>query len=333
MGDMSSNPIIGHIAEAVCRRFIDLKQSTGRHELVVAFENTQVLFDMEQHCLLRARNNQQEYLPTVGSFAVTDGELYQLAAYGTCVVLHALKNLFKVNPPGTDYDLAGLREHVAKMHPEGVADDAVALGLYLAQDCGVFGAWKPSDDGMSVESFRIAESVVTIREPERMWEDRKRGALSVGTPQAAQLDSVVLPKRPPDMEGIWPLLHPQIAEIAVPRFHAGHYADAVEASLKCISEQVRSRTRIDEDGQALMNGAFSPNAPKLILGDLTTQTGRSMQQGYMQMFAGAMTGVRNPKAHGNIQIDATRCVHLLFLASLLAHKLDEAIDAVQPVIP
>jgi uncharacterized protein (TIGR02391 family) len=333
MSEMSPNPIIARIADVVCRRFINLKQPTSRHELVVAFENTQVFFEMEQHCLLRARNNQQEYLPTAGSFAVIDGELHQLAAYGTCVVLHALKNLFKVNPPGTDYDLAALREHVAKMYPDGVADDAVALGLYLAQDFGVFGGWKPSDDGMSVDNFRIEESVVTVGDPERAWENRTRGSLSVGTPQAAELDVFALPEFSPDLEELWRLLHPQIAKIAVPRFHAGHYADAVEASLKCISEQVRSRTHIDEDGQSLMNGAFSPNAPKLILGDLTTQTGRSMQQGYMQIFAGAMTGIRNPKAHGNIRIDAIRCIHFLFLASLLAHKLDEATDAVSAAIP
>jgi hypothetical protein len=49
-----------------------------------------------------------------------------------------------------------------------------------------------------------------------------------------------------------------------------------------------------------------------------------MQQGYMQIFAGSMTGIRNPKAHENISIDSVRAVHFLFLASLLMAKLDEA---------
>jgi len=43
----------------------------------------------------------------------------------------------------------------------------------------------------------------------------------------------------------------------------------------------------------------------------------------MQIFAGAMTGIRNPKAHANIVIDRNRAIHLLFLASLLFFKLDE----------
>lgn len=37
-----------------------------------------------------------------------------------------------------------------------------------------------------------------------------------------------------------------------------------------------------------------------------------------------MIGIRKPKAHEKIEIDANRAMHFLFLASLLLHKLDEA---------
>jgi uncharacterized protein (TIGR02391 family) len=73
-----------------------------------------------------------------------------------------------------------------------------------------------------------------------------------------------------------------------------------------------------------MYRTFSPNQPILKLGDLSTTTGKDMQQGFMQIFAGAMTGVRNPKAHANIAIDPRRAVHFLFLASLLMFKIDES---------
>jgi hypothetical protein len=43
----------------------------------------------------------------------------------------------------------------------------------------------------------------------------------------------------------------------------------------------------------------------------------------MQIFAGAMTGIRNPKAHANIIIDSNRAIHFLFLASLLMYVIDE----------
>jgi uncharacterized protein (TIGR02391 family) len=77
------------------------------------------------------------------------------------------------------------------------------------------------------------------------------------------------------------------------------------------------------DGADLMQRAFSPNAPVIRLADLSIEDGRNIQQGYMQLFAGSMTGVRNPKAHSNIVIDAPRAIHLLHLASLLHFVFDE----------
>jgi hypothetical protein len=43
----------------------------------------------------------------------------------------------------------------------------------------------------------------------------------------------------------------------------------------------------------------------------------------LQIFARAMTGIRNPKARANAAIDAPRTLHFLFLASLLLFKIDE----------
>ena len=70
---------------------------------------------------------------------------------------------------------------------------------------------------------------------------------------------------------------------------------------------------------------FRPDKPVIALDDLSTQTGRSIQIGYQQIFSGAMMGIRNPKAHSNVQIDAARSLHFIFLASLLMSKIDEAV--------
>jgi uncharacterized protein (TIGR02391 family) len=125
----------------------------------------------------------------------------------------------------------------------------------------------------------------------------------------------------------WATLHPKVVEIARPRFESGHFADAVEAALKELNAVVkrlyREKTGEDRDGVDLMHAAFSPKKPAILLGDLDTETGRSMQQGYMEIFAGAIAGIRNPKAHENIEIDDVRAIHHLFVASLLFSKIDE----------
>lgn len=91
-----------------------------------------------------------------------------------------------------------------------------------------------------------------------------------------------------------------------------------------VKDIVKQKTNEEYDGARLMNKAFTPNNPIVVLGDLSTQTGKDLQIGYMQIFSGAMTGVRNPKAHDNIVIDRKRAIHFLFLASLLMSKIDDS---------
>jgi uncharacterized protein (TIGR02391 family) len=130
-------------------------------------------------------------------------------------------------------------------------------------------------------------------------------------------------------DAFWSMLHPKVVDVAKSRFDSGHYADAAEAAFKEINDVVRTlvkaQTGKENDGAPLMQCAFSVHNPVLRLADLGDETGRNIQQGYMQIFSGAMTGIRNPKTHSNITIDSTRCIHFLFLASLLLFKLDERI--------
>jgi uncharacterized protein (TIGR02391 family) len=125
----------------------------------------------------------------------------------------------------------------------------------------------------------------------------------------------------------WQLIHPIVHDVARKRFEAGHFADSVEAAFKEINSiikvEVRSLTGKEDDGATLMTTAFSANSPIIKLDDLGTGDGKNIQTGFMQLFSGSMTGIRNPKAHGNIVIDQARAIHFLFLASLLMNKFDE----------
>ena len=87
----------------------------------------------------------------------------------------------------------------------------------------------------------------------------------------------------------------------------------------------RESEQREADGAGLMTSAFSPGNPIIRLTPLESDTDRNIQQGYMQIFAGAMAGIRNPKAHGNLNPDARKALHLISLASLLMCKVDERI--------
>jgi len=125
----------------------------------------------------------------------------------------------------------------------------------------------------------------------------------------------------------WQLIHPEICNMSKNRFEDKYYADAVETALKHINKRVKdivkNETGKELDGSKLMQFAFSVDKPVIKLNNLSNETERNIQNGYQQIFAGTMTGIRNPKAHDNLSITKENAIHLIFLASLLMYKLDK----------
>lgn len=58
--------------------------------------------------------------------------------------------------------------------------------------------------------------------------------------------------------------------------------------------------------------------------DLTTESGRNIQSGFSQILSGAMTGIRNPKAHANIDNDIDETLRLLCFCGELMDKIEKA---------
>jgi uncharacterized protein (TIGR02391 family) len=119
-------------------------------------------------------------------------------------------------------------------------------------------------------------------------------------------------------------LHPEIARAASKRYLDGHYADAVEASVKALNGLVRMRSGLEHDGSSLMERAFNPTSPVLKFNQLADQSDRDEQKGFMMMFSGAVAGLRNPRAHKFIQDDPERALEFIAYVSLLAKLLDGA---------
>ena len=69
----------------------------------------------------------------------------------------------------------------------------------------------------------------------------------------------------------------------------------------------------ERDGSSLMNFIFSENNQILKFEDTSTESGLNVQKGYMQIFSGAMTGIRNPKAHENQTISKDAAIKRLIL--------------------
>jgi len=127
----------------------------------------------------------------------------------------------------------------------------------------------------------------------------------------------------------WDYIHPAIIAVSKSKLIDGYYSDAVESALKEVNSRVKKlykKIRNEErDGQDLMRKAFSAGNPALIFEGLDNESGRNVQEGYSNIFAGAIQAIRNPKAHENTNISRDEAVKRLVFAGLLMDKIDEAI--------
>lgn len=121
------------------------------------------------------------------------------------------------------------------------------------------------------------------------------------------------------------LLHPTVIASSWLQFEAHQYRDAVLNAFVAIGDLIRSRTGLPQDGKQLIEQAFSLGSPKLLLGNLATESGKNEQLGFLAMMVGAYTAIRNPKAHSlEHDLDVHKTIHYLFLASLLSRRIADA---------
>lgn len=86
----------------------------------------------------------------------------------------------------------------------------------------------------------------------------------------------------------WKLIDKNIIAVSKRLFDGGHYADSVLAAFKEVNNKikhiVKGKTGSELDGKNLMLTAFSVNKPIIFFDDLSTQTGKDIQEGYMHIF-------------------------------------------------
>lgn len=120
-------------------------------------------------------------------------------------------------------------------------------------------------------------------------------------------------------------LHPKINLAAGQLFKDGHYSEAVEKAVKALNNLVRLNSGVeDKDGTQLMEAVFNPTKPILKFNALADQSDRDEQKGYMMMFSGSVSGLRNPRAHKIMVDDPEMALEFIAFVSLLAKLADKA---------
>lgn len=150
-----------------------------------------------------------------------------------------------------------------------------------------------------------------------LFERIARSAKSIGQPAVVESYGI----HPFDERNI----HPDIAGVAIKLFDDGHYAQATFEALKYIDNQVKAVSGIEDTGFSLMMNVFNETGPKIKLTNLKTMSDKDEQKGFRYIFAGTMSGIRNPRGHDNRADPIDLCLDHLSVASVLLRTLEARI--------
>ncbi|MCU1535124.1 MAG: hypothetical protein JWR53_1605 [Glaciihabitans sp.] len=120
-------------------------------------------------------------------------------------------------------------------------------------------------------------------------------------------------------------IHPDFPAEVRRLFDNAHYSQATFEALKYVDEEVQRISGSSDFGQSLMMTVFNENKATLALNALSSVSEINEQTGFKFLFAGTMTGIRNPRGHkSGVVDDPDTALDHLGLASLLLRRLDEA---------
>lgn len=126
----------------------------------------------------------------------------------------------------------------------------------------------------------------------------------------------------------WENIHPQIREGCQHRYTNQNFADAVSFAFvelnDSVKKYIKSLYEIEHDGADLFRKVFSTKSSILKFNNNDDETAKNIQEGYLQIFAGTWIGIRNPKAHQNIDISPLEAMEMIVIASHLFRMFDKA---------
>jgi uncharacterized protein (TIGR02391 family) len=120
-------------------------------------------------------------------------------------------------------------------------------------------------------------------------------------------------------------VHPQILEYCKAELVEDNYFHAVLEATKGIATYIRKITSLESDGASLIDEAFSVSSPLIRINDLSTESKKSEQKGFINLAKGLFGTFRNPTAHAaRIEWNMSKddALDLFVLASYIIRRID-----------
>lgn len=119
-------------------------------------------------------------------------------------------------------------------------------------------------------------------------------------------------------------VHPMIYQFCSAELLAENYFHMVFEATKSIAEVIRNRSGLTEDGNELIDKAFSIRNPLVQINDLSTETKESEHKGFANLIKGVFGMFRNTTAHAPRiiwELDESDALDILCTISLIHRRL------------
>lgn len=218
-----------------------------------------------------------------------------------------------------------------KLLSQGQPDSAKAVAGYLKSDFGDLTKLLKEADPTLENVERIGDLGRHVKfSEENDFNDMVNSDLPAVLKSAEKLAVALEGKHRHDWIGFQTLLHPAIEKSSLDQYKSGQLRDAVLNGVIAIFDMIRARTKLDLDGSKLTGQAFGVDNGKLIFSEVESESGKNDQVGFMKIYEGVYTGVRNVKAHSlNHDLDERKAGQYLVILSLLARRVEECSDRKQ----
>lgn len=164
---MQLSKIEEKIIKHVIHQFLTVHKAVPRRKLVSALKSPESIDRLVSSTVLR-QDSTEELLPMVLAFEYCgDGEIAFRAKRAVGIVLRALYNLYEVETDKTEFSSIDVEVQARKLYGSIEPDD-IKLGLYLAQEFGVFGRSGGSE--IEITKLRLAERIVTLNNTDDYWD-------------------------------------------------------------------------------------------------------------------------------------------------------------------
>jgi TIR domain len=168
---MSLTEVEREMTKTVVARFQDQKEPTARIPLLKKFKEPDALDRLVRSGILRSNDNVQ-FFPTALAFHYCEEDAVRNHARKSVqIVLHVLQYLFETDEEEKEYTLAQIYAQANNMF-ENVAPQSISLGLYLAEEFGVFAMLRRNPEQQSeISALRIGEGIIRIKDIRNAWDD------------------------------------------------------------------------------------------------------------------------------------------------------------------